>query len=264
MLLKDRTAIVYGASGAVGGAVARAFAREGAQVILAARRREPLDEVCQEITSQAGLAVVMPVDASDAPAIKGHLQAVTDRFGPVNLMFNAISWDDIQGPMLSEMPFDQFFAPIQNGLTSWFHTGTALARHMAQHAGGTILGITANAGREPLAGVGGFGVACAAVEHYLRQLAVESGPYQVRVCWVRSPGSPDAPGVREAWQLYGERMGMSFEQVHREFAKDVPLRRITPLAQVANAAVLLATHDPRLTRIADRVLTLEKGRIRNE
>lgn len=110
-----------------------------------------------------------------------------------------------------------------------------------QHAGGTILGITANAGREPLPGVGGFGVACAAIEHFLRQLAVESGPNQVRVCWVRSPGSPDAPGVREAWQLYGDRMGMTFEEVHREFAKDVPLRRVTALAQVANAAVLLAS-----------------------
>jgi 7-alpha-hydroxysteroid dehydrogenase len=139
------------------------------------------------------------------------------------------------------MSFEHFFAPVRIGLTGWFHTGTALARHMAQHGGGAILGITANAGREPLHGVGGFGVACAAVEHYLRQLAVESGPHQVRVCWVRSPGSPDAPGVREAWQLYGDRKGMTFDEVHREFAKDVPLRRITSLAQVANAAVLLAS-----------------------
>ena len=241
MLLKDRTAIIYGASGAVGGAVARAFSREGSRVILAARRREPLDEVSKDITSHGGLAEVMPVDATDASAVERHLDVVTDRFGPVALMFNAISWDDIQGQMLSEMPFDQFFTPIQTGLTSWFYTGTALARHMARYGGGTILGITANAGREPLAGVGGFGVACAAVEHYLRQLAVENGPYQVRVCWVRSPGSPDAPGVREAWQLYGDREGMTFDEVHREFAKNVPLRRITPLAQVANAAVLLAS-----------------------
>lgn len=241
MLLKARTAIVYGASGAVGGAVARAFSREGAMVVLAARQREPLEEVLKDITSRVGLAEVMPVDATDAGAIERHLAAVTARFGPVNLMFNAISWEDTQGQMLSEMAFDQFFAPIQIGLTSWFHTGTALARHMARHGGGTILGITANAGRQPFPNIGGFGIACAAVEHYLRQLAVESGPDQVRVCWVRTPGSPDAPGVRDAWQLYGDQRGMTFEEVHREFAKDVPLRRITPLAQVANAAVLLAS-----------------------
>lgn len=241
MLLKGRIAIVYGASGAVGGAVARAFAREGAMVVLAARRREPLDGVSMDIKSRNGLAEVMPVDTTDPIAVNRHLNDVIDRFGHVTLMFNAVSWDDIQGQVLSDMPFDQFFAPIQIGLTTWFHTGTALAKHMAQHGGGTILGITANAGREPLFAVGGFGVACAAVEHYLRQLAVENGPNQVRVCWVRSPGSPDAPGVREAWQLYGDRHGLTFDEVHREFAKDVPLRRVTSLAQVANAAVLLAS-----------------------
>lgn len=240
-MLKGRTAIVYGASGAVGGSVSRAFAREGAMVVLAARRREPLEALCLDIKSRDGQAEVMPVDATDPVAVNRHLGEVAGRFGPVTLMFNAISWEDVQGQVLSDMPFDQFFAPIQLGLTTWFHTGTALARHMVQHGGGTILGITANAGREPLFAVGGFGVACAAVEHYLRQLAVENGPAQVRVCWVRSPGSPDAPGVREAWQLYGDRNGLTFDEVHREFAKDIPLRRVTSLAQVANAAVLLAS-----------------------
>jgi len=109
MLLKGRTAIVYGASGAVGGAVARAFSREGSRVVLAARRREPLDEVSKDITSHGGLAEVMPVDATDAQAVERHLGMVTDRLGQVNLMFNAISWDDTQGQMLSEMPFAQFF-----------------------------------------------------------------------------------------------------------------------------------------------------------
>lgn len=241
MLLTSRTAIVYGASGAVGKAVARAFVREGALVVLSARRREPLDLAAEEIGGTTSLVRVMPVDATDPEAVQQHLDEVVRRHGPVSLMFNAVSWDDVQGQALTEMPFDSFFAPVRLGMTTWFHTGTILARHMAQHGGGTILGITANAGRQPFAGVGGFGVACAAVEHYLRQLAVENGPAQVRVCWVRSPGSPDAPGVRDAWQAYGEQKGLSFEEVHREFARDVPLRQVTPLAQIANAAVLLAS-----------------------
>lgn len=241
MLLTGRTAIVYGASGAVGKAVARAFAREGAKVVMSARRREPLDRAAEDIGGTDDLVHVMTVDATDPRAIQQHLNEVVQRHGPVSLMFNAVSWDDVQGQVLSEMPFDSFFAPVRLGLTTWFHTGTALAKHMAQHGGGTILGITANAGRQPFGGVGGFGVACAAVEHFLRQLAVENGPVQVRVCWVRSPGSPDVPGIREAWQAYGAQKGLTFEEVHREFARDVPLRQVTPLAQVANAAVLLAS-----------------------
>ncbi len=116
-----------------------------------------------------------------------------------------------------------------------------MRKHVMKNNVYGTLGITANAGRQPFSSVGGFGVACAAVEHFLRQLAVENGPAGVRVCWVRSPGSPDAPGVREAWELYGQQKGLSLDEVHREFAKDTPLRRVTPLAEVANAAVLLAS-----------------------
>ena len=241
MLLSNRTAIVYGASGAVGGAVASAFAREGAHVVLAARRQAPLDQLRATLEQRGGKASALVVDAASAQQVEQHLAEVVARHGPVRLAFNAISWDDTQGRPLTEMPFPQVYRPIEIGLATWFNVGTALARHMGEHGGGTILGISANAGREAFAQVGGFGIACAAVEHFLRQLAVENGPRQVRVCWVRSPGSPDAPGIRDAWALYGREKGLSVDEVHREFAKDTPLRRITSLAQVADAAVLLAS-----------------------
>ncbi|MEY4531096.1 MAG: hypothetical protein RLZZ156_1817 [Deinococcota bacterium] len=241
MLLLNRTAIVYGASGAVGAAVSEAFAREGAFVVLAARTQGPLDSIHKRISDAGGKSVVLPVDATSPEDIERHLQIVSKRYGNVNLMFNATSWADTQGTVLTEMPFENFLMPVRIALTTWFYSGTILARHMAQHGGGTILGITANAGRQAFSSVGGFGVACASVEHFLRQLAAENGPHQVRVCWVRSPGSPDASGVREAWELFGLERAMTFEEVHREFAKDTPLRRIAGLMEVANAAVLLAS-----------------------
>ena len=241
MLLEKKTAIVYGASGAVGGAVASAYAREGARVVLAARGEDRLQAVAEQIRQAGGVADVMPVDATDRSAIEAHLDAVVRVAGPVKIMFNAIDWGDIQGAELCDMPLEPVMLPIRTALTSWFHTGTALARHMADHGGGVIVSITANAGREAYSHVGGFGIACAAVEHFLRQLAVENGPKGVRVTWVRSPGSPDAPGIREAWMLRAEEQGVTFEDVHREFAKNTPLRRITALAQVADAAVLLTS-----------------------
>jgi 7-alpha-hydroxysteroid dehydrogenase len=241
MLLRDRTAIVYGGSGAVGGAVAKAFAREGARVFLAARRAEPLEAIAAEIRAAGGRAEVAPVDAMDRDAIEVHLAAIAAKAGPVKLMFNAIDWGGSQGQVLTEMELDRFMWEPRNGLTTWFHTGTALARHMGQNGGGSIVGITANAARQAFSHAGGFAVACAAVEHFLRQLAIENGPKGVRVNWVRSPGSPDAPGVREAWMLRADEWKMTFDEVHAHFAKDTPLRYITPLAQVANAAVMLAS-----------------------
>ena len=241
MLLKDRTAIVYGGSGAVGGAVAKAFAREGALVFIAARRVEGLEAVAAEIRAAGGRVEVAPVDASDKDAVTAHLSAIADRAGPIKLMFNGVEWGDTQGLHVVDMDLERFIRPVRNGLTTWFHTGTSMARHMAANGGGAIVGITANAGRQAFPHTGGFGVACAAVEHFLRMLAVENGPHGVRVNWVRSPGSPDAPGVRAAWQLRADEWGMSFDEVHALFAKDTPLRYVTPLAQVANAAVMLAS-----------------------
>lgn len=241
MLLKGKTAVIYGGSGAVGGAVAKAFAREGARVFLAARKLEGLRAVADEIVAAGGEAEIASVDAKDRVAVDAHLDEVVAKAGPVRVMFNAIDWGDTQGQPLVEMDIARFLRPVQAALTTWFHTGTVMARHMASNGGGAIVGITANAGREAYSHVGGFGVACAAVEHYLRQLAVESGPDQVRVTWVRSPGSPDAPGVREAWQLRANEWGVSWDEVEREFSKDTPLRRVTRLAQVADAAVLLAS-----------------------
>ncbi|RYE10651.1 MAG: SDR family oxidoreductase [Hyphomicrobiales bacterium] len=241
MLLKDRVAIVYGGSGAVGGAVAKAFAREGAHVFIAARRVAPLEAVAAEIRAAGGKVEIAPVDTSDKAAVEAHLAAIADRAGPVKLMFNGVEWGDTQGHHVIDMDLERFIRPIRQGLINWFHTGTAVARHMAANGGGAIVGITANAGRQALPYTGGFGVACAAVEHFLRMLAVENGPEGVRVTWVRSPGSPDAPGVREAWQLRADEWGMTFDEVHAQFAKDTPLRYITPLPQIANAVVMLAS-----------------------
>ena len=241
MLLKGKTAVIYGGSGAVGSAVARAFAREGAVVHLAARGREKLESVAEEIRASGGEAHVDLVDALDRASIAAHLDAVVARSGPVKIAFSAIDWGDSQGADLIDHDFETFMRPVQNGLKSWFNLGTAHARHMGENGGGVILGYTANAARQAFGQMGGFGIACAAVEHFLRHLAVENGPKGVRCCWVRSPGSPDTPGIKEVWSIHAKERGMSFDELHAEFAKDTPLRRISSLSQCADAAVLLAS-----------------------
>ena len=241
MLLKDKVAVVYGGSGAVGSAVARAFAREGAIVHLVARHPEPLEAVAQEICRSGGVAFAQCADAFNPEAVADHLERVIGQSGPVKIAFSAIDWGDSQGSDLVDHDFETFITPVRNGLRSWFNVGTAYARHMGDHGGGVILGITANAGRQAFGQMGGFGIACAAVEHFLRHLAVENGPKGVRCCWVRSPGSPDTPGIKEVWSIHAKERGVSFDELHAEFAKDTPLRRISSLGQVADAAVLLAS-----------------------
>jgi NAD(P)-dependent dehydrogenase (short-subunit alcohol dehydrogenase family) len=229
-------AVVYGGSGAVGSAVARAFAREGAIVHLAARRPEPLEDVAREIRAAGGKAFAARADALDPDSVARHLESVVSQSGPVKIAFSAIDWGDSQGQPISEMSYQRFILPVERGLKSWFNVGGMMARHMGEHGGGVILGFTANAAREAYTEMGGFGIACAAVEHFLRHLAVENGPQGVRCCWVRSPGSPDAPGVREAWLLHARERGITFEQLHQEAASDLASSMTATLANTTGGA----------------------------
>ena len=78
MLLHDKVAVIYGAGGAIGGAVARAFASEGARLFLTGRSLPPVDAVAEEIMGAGGSAHAAQVDALDEPAIDRHLQSVID------------------------------------------------------------------------------------------------------------------------------------------------------------------------------------------
>jgi NADP-dependent 3-hydroxy acid dehydrogenase YdfG len=96
MLLETKNAIVYGAAGSMGGAVARAFAREGATVFLAGRTLAKLDKVADEIRRAGGAAETAHVDAMDPAAVEAHVAGVAKTAGSVDISFNAISYSVVQ------------------------------------------------------------------------------------------------------------------------------------------------------------------------
>src|SRR5713226_4619712 len=94
MMLKDRVAVIYGAGGAIGGAVARAFARKGAKLFLTGRLRAPVEAVAKDIVSAGGSAEAAEVDALDEKAVDKHLQSVIGKAGRVDISFNAVGIPD--------------------------------------------------------------------------------------------------------------------------------------------------------------------------
>ena len=96
MLLEDRNAVVYGGGGAIGGAVALAFAREGAKVFLAGRIPATLERVAEEISTVGGVAETARVDALDELAVEKHIGEVVEQAGGIDVSFNAISIRDVQ------------------------------------------------------------------------------------------------------------------------------------------------------------------------
>lgn len=188
MLLENRTAIVHGGSGSVGSAVARAFAREGADVYLTGRTRARLEEVATGIREAGGVAHVDVLDVLDRDAVERHAAAVTDHSDGIDICFNATFNDDIQGTPLVDMLVHDVMRPVTKAITSSFTVATAAARHMVQRGTGVIL--VMGGGREAIPNLGGSHVAWAALAGLCRQLAAELGPHGVRVAWLLSPGSP--------------------------------------------------------------------------
>jgi NAD(P)-dependent dehydrogenase (short-subunit alcohol dehydrogenase family) len=124
MMLKDKVAVIYGAGGAVGGAVARAFAREGADLFLTGRRLAPVDAVAKDVVSAGGSVEAAEVDTLDERAVDGHLQSVIDKAGRVDISFNAVGIPNtkILGVPLVELDVEQFSLPITAYTTSYFLT----------------------------------------------------------------------------------------------------------------------------------------------
>lgn len=240
MLLKDKVAVVYGV-GAVGSAVAKAYAREGARVHLAARSLHKAEGLAAEIRAQGGYAGAAAVDALDKQSVDDFVAKVAKDQGRVDISFNAIGLGDAQGVPLLDMTPEHFLMPIDAGMRTQFVTGTAAARQMAKNSAGVILAIAAQAGAAPYPNAGGFGVACSAIEAACRQMATEFGPLGVRVVCLRSSGSPDAPGVFLAWKAVAAAQNKSYEEFAASMAAKAPLNRNPMLADVANAAVMLAS-----------------------
>ncbi|MEX1031480.1 MAG: SDR family oxidoreductase [Paenibacillaceae bacterium] len=241
MLLKNKIAVIYGAGGAVGSAVARAFAREGASVFLAGRTLETLKAVADEISSMGGSAYVALVDALDAQAVESHLEEVAGIAGSIDVSFNLIGLGDTQGMPLIKMTQQRFTLPIETAMRTHFITATAAARHMVNNGSGVILALTAQVTRKPAPDSGGFAVAGAAIEGLCRQLAVEVGPQGIRVVCLRSSGSPDTPGVAEAIRLHAKNAGISPEAFEAINADKTLLKRLPKLAEVADVALLMAS-----------------------
>jgi 3-oxoacyl-[acyl-carrier protein] reductase len=239
MLLEHKKAVIYGAGGAIGGAVAGAFAREGATVFLAGRTRARVEAIAREIAAAGGVAEAAAVDALDETAVEQHIDKVASRADGIDILFNAIGMDDVQGRLLVDMSAEEVAQPVIKATRTQFLTARAAARRMIQQGSGVILSITV--APTPVPYHGGYGVACAAVEGLWRSLAAELGPHGVRLVILRSAGSPDAPDIKQTFERHARAAGISAEEFLAQASSGTLLGRLPLLSEVAEAAVIMAS-----------------------
>jgi NAD(P)-dependent dehydrogenase (short-subunit alcohol dehydrogenase family) len=243
MMLKDKVAVIYGAGGAVGGAVARAFAAEGAKLSLTGRRLGPVEAVAKDIVAAGGSAEAAEVDALDEQAVDRHLQSVIERAGRVDISFDAVGIPATRllGVPLAELDAELFSLPIAAYTRSYFLTARLAARRMVANRSGVIMTVTTLQSRTGFPTAGGFGPAMAAKEALTRALSAELAPHGIRVVGLRPQGIPGTDSLEEAFEPRAKASGMTLEQLQELSAGRTHTRRLSTLAELANVAVLMAS-----------------------
>jgi NAD(P)-dependent dehydrogenase (short-subunit alcohol dehydrogenase family) len=242
-MLKNKIAIIYGASGGIGGAVARAFADQGAKVFVTGRNQASVDALAKDIVSAGGSAVAAQVDALDEQAVDSHLQSVIDTAGHVDISFNAVGIPNarILGVPLIDLDVEQFSQPITAYTTSYFLTARLAARRMIPNKSGVIMTVTALHSRTGIPLVGGYGPAMAAKEALTRDLSAELAPHGIRVVGLRPQGMPETRTIRDAFEPRAKASGMTWEQWQESLASRTHPRRLMALEEMANMAVVMAS-----------------------
>jgi NAD(P)-dependent dehydrogenase (short-subunit alcohol dehydrogenase family) len=243
MMLRDKVAVVYGAGGGIGGAVAQAFAREGGRLFLTGRDLASVEIVAKEIGSAGGSAEAAEVDALDERAVDAHLEHVMEVAGRVDISFNAVGIPNanIVGVPLVELDAERFSLAISTYLTSYFLTARLAARRMVPKGSGVIMTVTALHSRTGIPLVGGYGPAQAAKEALTRDLSAELAPRGIRVVGLRPQGMPETRTIKDAYEPRAKASGMTWDQWQESLASRTHPRRLMTLEEMANVAVFMAS-----------------------
>jgi NAD(P)-dependent dehydrogenase (short-subunit alcohol dehydrogenase family) len=243
MLLQDKVVIVSGVGPGLGQANARALAREGATVVLAARNAEYLAEVRKEIENDGGRALALPTNLVDAEQVKALVAGTVDAYGRLDgLVNNAFRMDT----------FEQFEAV---DLTKWrkiFEVNVwgalgltqACLPHLKQaaidHGDAAVVFIISMSMRNIRPLEGGYSSSKAAIQTAAKTMAVELGPTGVRVNCV-APGWIGGPNVETFIGWESESRGITRDEVRAEIEARIPLRIIPPQDEIANSVVFFVS-----------------------
>ncbi|WP_275002457.1 SDR family NAD(P)-dependent oxidoreductase [Promicromonospora iranensis] len=246
LLLENKNAVIYGGGGAIGGAVARVFAREGARVFIAGRTQAKLDAVAHDILAAGGQVETAQLDVFDPEAVERHADTVATQAGSIDVALNAVSVVHDQGTPLADLSLEEFMRPIDGFLRTLFITSKAVARHMGGERPGVVLNLSEPGARLAVGGILGHGVSAAGKEAFSRLLAAELAPRNIRVVDIRPHAVVDAAAAGSyTRELFGPSAAAAGQTLD-EFLDDgmragTLLQRLPTLSDVAETAAFLAS-----------------------
>jgi NAD(P)-dependent dehydrogenase (short-subunit alcohol dehydrogenase family) len=248
-VLAGKHAVVFGAGGSIGAAVAKEFAAEGAEVFLTGRTRSHVEDVAKEITNAGGRTHVAELDALDDGAVNDYIKDITGQAGRIDIVLDATGPQAMQygnAKMAVELSMDEFMLPVNTILKSHFITARAAARQMLEQHSGVIIFVTGSPARGHVPGATAIGAAFGAIECLTENLAIEVGPSGVRVVCVRTLANVDSRSIQQTNEFLTNRLHITQEQANEQIANSNFLKQVATVSDTARAAVLVASDNARM------------------
>jgi NAD(P)-dependent dehydrogenase (short-subunit alcohol dehydrogenase family) len=237
--LEDRVAVVTGAGRGIGREIALALSAEGADIVLAARSVDLMEEVAESIRSAGSEALVVPTDLRDPEAVARLAAATMERFGRVDMLVNNSGVGGPSAP-LWQVDLEDWREALDVNVTGAFLCCRAFLPGMIERGAGNIVNIGSITGKRPLHNRSPYATSKMALVGLTRTLAAETGPLGIRVNLI-SPGAVEGERIEWVLQSQAEARNITVEEARSEFLTGSPLRRLVAAKDVAEAVVFLAS-----------------------
>jgi NAD(P)-dependent dehydrogenase (short-subunit alcohol dehydrogenase family) len=257
MLLKDKVAVVTGASQGIGLAIAQRCARQGALVVLADILTERGSKAAEALRSEGCDATFSEMDVTDESSIQDTLDHCLEVFGGVDILVNNAGVNSSK-PVV-DLSREEWEKVMAVNLTGAFLCSRLFARHMMEREeGGSILFMSSEAGKRGEAGASAYAASKFGVIGLMECLALELAPHGIRVNAV-CPGDVDAPMLHWVLEQVAERTGVSYDEIFQTELDSIPLGRLASPTEIADVVVFLAS--PLASYITGESVNVDGGRL---
>lgn len=236
-----RVTLITGASQGIGAVIATTFAKAGDRLVLVARNEAGLNDTAEAARAEGAEVLVVPTDITEPADVKRLATTALEAFGDVDVLVNN---SGVGGPSgeLWTLDLNEWRDTFAVNVDGVFLVCKALLPHMVARGSGSVIIVGSITGKRPLWGRTPYSASKMAAVGLTRTLALETGPYGVRVNLV-SPGFVAGPRLDWVIKSQAEGRGISEEDARAEMEAESPLNRLTEAADVANTVLYLASDE---------------------
>jgi 3-oxoacyl-[acyl-carrier protein] reductase len=254
--MRDKVVIITGAGEGLGRTMAELFTREGGQVVLAARRLEPLQGTAELVAAAGGEALVVPTDVTDEDAVAGCVRATVEAFGRVDVLLNNASQPG-RDLHLWEQTLENWNGCIAAVVTGpMLMTREVLKQSMMERRSGSIVNFSSTASWAGLPRKSHYSVAKAGLRLLTKVTALEVGHLGIR-CNCLVPGGIQTDLLRRYIQRIADEQGITADEQAGKMAASTALKKIPMPEETAAAALFLASDES--SAITGQSYTVDAG-----